>query len=225
MVLPVNSKQHLIIFDCDGVLVDSEMLSASVLMGMMAEVGLPITPEIFRRDFLGRSFASAAKRTEERFGRPMPDDFQLQYRERLLARMSEELQPMGGVRALLDKLRNPYCLATSSSPPRLELSLRVTGLAPYFQGRAFTASEVKNGKPAPDLCLYAAAKMGVAPEACLVIEDSEMGVRAARAAGMKVWHFTGGAHVKQGYRLPGDLLPDRVVADMAELSRALDGWE
>lgn len=212
---------QLIIFDCDGVLVDSEMLSAAVLKGMMAEAGLPITPEIFRDDFLGRSFASAAKRTEQRFGRALPPEFQLQYRERLLARMRMELQPMDGVQAMLDGLRTPYCLATSSSPPRLELSLRVTGLAHYFENRAFTASEVKNGKPAPDLCLYAAARMGVAPESCLVIEDSEMGVRSAKAAGMEVWQFAGGAHVKQGYRLPDDLVPSRVIANMAELSRAL----
>jgi HAD superfamily hydrolase (TIGR01509 family) len=191
---------------------------------MMAEAGLPITAEIFRGDFLGRSFASAAQRTEQRFGRPLPAGFQLSYRDRLLSRMSTELRPMEGVFAMLDGLRLPYCLATSSSPPRLELSLRVTGLAPYFEGRAFTASEVKNGKPAPDLCFHAARRMGCAPEDCLVIEDSEMGVRAAQAAGMKVWHFTGGDHVRQGYRLPDDLRPDRVIADMAALSRALDAW-
>jgi len=216
----MNRAPELVIFDCDGVLVDSEMLSAGVLMGMMAEVGLPISPEIFRSDFLGRSFASAARRTEERFGRSLPEDFQLEYRERLLARMVEDLRPMEGVVDVLSAMKAAYCLATSSSPPRLELSLKVTGLAPFFEGRSFTASEVKCGKPAPDLCLHAAAKMGAAPENCLVIEDSEMGIRAARAAGMDVWHFAGGAHVSAGYALPEGIDPGRSIASMAELRQA-----
>lgn len=207
------------IFDCDGVLVDSEMLSASVLMEMMAESGLPITPEIFRSDFLGRSFASASRRIQERFGRPMPSDFQMNYRDRLLARMERELRPMADVEPMLSAMRVPYCLATSSSPPRLELSLRVTGLQRYFAGRAYTASQVANGKPAPDLCFYAARRMGAAPEDCLVIEDSEMGIRAATSARMAVWHFAGGAHISAGYRLPEGLSVDRVAYDMQELLR------
>ena len=105
-----------VIFDCDGVLVDSEMLSAGVLMEMMAEIELPITPEIFRSDFLGRSFAAAALRAEQRFGRPLPADFQTNYRSRLLRRMAADLQPMTGVRALLQRMQAPFCLATSSSP-------------------------------------------------------------------------------------------------------------
>lgn len=211
----------LVIFDCDGVLADSEMLSAGVLMGMMAEVGLPITPEIFRSDFLGRSFASAAGRVLQRFGRPLPDDFQAGYRERLFARMRSDLRPMDGVFDMLAALRMPFCLATSSSPERLSITLEVTGLKPYFAGRSFTASEVVHGKPAPDLFLHAAGRMGIAPSRCLVIEDSEMGVQAARAAGMMVWHFTGGAHFKGGYQLPADVLPDRVISGMAELRDAL----
>ncbi|MFO1121905.1 MAG: HAD family hydrolase [Hyphomicrobiales bacterium] len=209
-----------VIFDCDGVLVDSEMLSAGVLMGMMAEIGLPITPEVFRGDFLGRSFAAAAQRAELRFGRPLPPDFQMRYRARLLARMKEDLRPMQGVRELLARMRASYCLATSSSPERLALSLSVTGLAPYFANRAYTASEVRNGKPAPDLFLHAAEQLGVAAERCLVIEDSEMGVRAAHAAGMRVWHFAGGAHIAAGYRLPEELVPERRVGSMAELTES-----
>lgn len=212
---------RLVIFDCDGVLVDSEMLSAGVLMDMMAEVGLPITPEIFRSDFLGRSFAAAAARAEQRFGRALPDDFQLQYRERLLRKMRSELRAMDGVLDVLEKLRVPFCLATGSSPQRMALSLEVAGLDRCFANRSYTASEVAHGKPEPDLFLHAAARMGVDPAHCLVIEDSEMGVRAGLAAGMPVWHFAGGAHVKAGYRLPDDVVPDRVVHGMAELRDAL----
>ncbi len=210
----------MIIFDCDGVLVDSEMLSAGVLMGMLAELDLPITSEIFRTDFLGRSFAAAAARAEARFGRPLPTDFQLSYRKRLLAKMALELKAMDGVLDLLHHISSPYCLATSSSPERLEVSLSVTGLAPFFAGRSFTASEVEKGKPAPDLFLHAARRMGVPPGEALVIEDSEMGLRAAEAAGMEAWHFAGGAHVKAGYRLPDDVVPGRVIASMAELHAA-----
>ncbi len=206
-----------IIFDCDGVLVDSEMLSAGVLMGMMAEIGLPITDDIFRTDFLGRSFASAAVRVAERFGRAMPDDFQLQYRARLLAKMRTDLKPMPGVASLMSAVRVPYWLATSSSPARLVVSLATTGLDRWFDNRCSTVAEVVHGKPAPDLPLLAASRLNVAPANCLVIEDSEMGILAAQAAGMTVWHFTGGAHFANGYRLPRSVIPDRVVASMAEL--------
>ncbi len=210
----------LVIFDCDGVLVDSEMLSARVLMGLMADVGLPITPEIFRSDFLGRSFAAAAARVEERFQARLPDGFQLRYRQQLLTCMQSELQPMAGIRDLLASMTVPFCLATGSSPQRLALSLQIAGLSNFFAGRAFTASEVEHGKPAPDLCLYAAARMQVDTSRCLVIEDSEMGVRAALAAKMQVWHFAGGAHIKAGYRLPDGVTASRVIADMAELELA-----
>lgn len=208
----------LIIFDCDGVLVDSELLSANVLMAMLRDVGLPITMDDFGSDFLGRSFATAAARTEARFGRKLPDGFQLQYRERLLAQMDKELRPMPGIEVVLNDLTVPYCLATSSSPLRLARSLSVTGLETFFIGRAFTASEVKNGKPAPDLHLHSAARMGADPRKCLVIEDSEMGILAARNAGMTVWQFSGGSHVRAGYRVPEHARADRAFEDMAALS-------
>lgn len=211
----------LVIFDCDGVLVDSEMLSAGVLMALMSEHGLPITPEIFRVDFLGRSFASAAAQAERRFGRPLPDGFQQTYRQRLMRRMRADLKPMAGVMELLPKISCRYCLATSSSPERLAVTLGVTGLAPYFAGLSFTAAEVARGKPAPDLFLHAARLMGAEARRSLVIEDSEMGVRSGHAAGMEVWHFAGGSHVQAGYRLPDDVVPHRVVAGMADLGAAL----
>jgi HAD superfamily hydrolase (TIGR01509 family) len=210
----------LVIFDCDGVLVDSEMLSANVLMGMMAEEDLPITVEMFRTDFLGRSFANASEQAAKRFGRPLPDDFQERYRSRLLAEMSQSLQAMDGVQHVLRGLQVPFCLATSSSPQRLALSLSVSGLAVHFEGLCTTASEVAHGKPAPDVFLLASKRMQVPASRCLVVEDSEMGVRAARAAGMAVWHFAGGAHIRSGYALPADVPVDRVVANMAELAEA-----
>jgi HAD superfamily hydrolase (TIGR01509 family) len=189
-------------------------------MEMMDEIGLPITLEIFRSDFLGRSFSSAAQRTATRFGRSMPDDFQMNYRQRLLSVMRGELKPMPGVTTLLPLITVPYWLATSSSPSRLAASLEATGLDKWFAGKCSTASEVENGKPSPDLFLLAASRMQVLPHNCLVIEDSELGVRAALNAGMHVWHFQGGAHVRQGYRLPADIVPHRQAADMAHLQQA-----
>lgn len=211
----------LVIFDCDGVLVDSEMLSAGVLMGMMAEEGFPLSEAAFRSDFLGRSFAAAARRVTERFGRPLPEDFEARYRDRLFAKLAAELRPMPGVAAVLEAMTVPFCLATSSSPRRLALTLSTTGLERHFAGRAFTASEVQRGKPAPDLFLHAAARMGVAPARCVVIEDSELGVRAGLAAGMAVWHFAGGCHVRAGYALPAEVVPHRVIPDMAALGNVL----
>jgi HAD superfamily hydrolase (TIGR01509 family) len=211
----------LVIFDCDGVLVDSEMLSAGVLMSMMKAEGLPISEDIFRSDFLGRSFAAAAARAAQRFGRPLPDGFETRYRNLLLARMAAGLKPMPGVVPLLESVTSAFCLATSSSPQRLAVSLAATGLARFFEGRCFTASDVSLGKPAPDLFLHAAQRMGVEPSRCLVIEDSEMGIRAGLAAGMTVWHFAGGAHVKAGYCLPEGLEPHYAVGSMQELDAML----
>lgn len=218
--MPPRKKVELVIFDCDGVLVDSEMLSASVLMQMLSEVGLPITSEIFRSDFLGRSFASATERFERRMGKPFPPEFNAQYRIRLLEKMRGNLKAMIGVEGLLAAMRVPFCLATGSSPPRLAVTLAESGLEKYFTGRAFTTSLVKNGKPAPDIFLHVASTMGANVASCLVIEDSEMGVRAALAAGMEVWHFAGGSHIKAGYRLPEDVVPHQVLDSMSALQDA-----
>ncbi len=217
---PAGRNIEFVIFDCDGVLVDSEELSASVLSGMMIEIGMPITPEIFRSDFLGRSFASAAAKAMERYGKPVPEDFQMQYRSRLLTAMRGNLKPMPGVKEVLEAMVVPYAMATSSSPQRLDVSLEETGLGAYFEGCAFTASMVKNGKPAPDLMLHAAAAMGAKPENCVVIEDSEMGLRAALNAGMEAWRFVGGGHLKHFRDLPSDVRPHHILDSMPALHKA-----
>ena len=150
----------------------------------------------------------------------MPENFQQEYFTRLLDQFARHLQPMPGVEDILQAMTVQYCLASSSNPQRLKSSLVKCNMETLFDKRTFAAAMVKNAKPAPDLFLYAAEHMKVAPARCLVIEDSEMGVRAAQAAGMAVWHFAGGAHVKAGYRLPENLVPDRVVVDMAEMHQA-----
>ena len=206
----------LVIFDCDGVLVDSEVLSAQVLTALMAEAGMPITPEVFRSDFLGRSFASASARAAQRFGKSLPEDLNATYRARLLEAMVGQLHPMPGVEAVLAAMRVSFCLATSSSPQRLAVSMAESRLAPWFEGRSFTASEVQNGKPAPDLFLHAAKSMGHVPEYTLVIEDSEIGLRAAQAAAMTVWHFRGGGHLS-GQAVELETTPQRVLDSMPAL--------
>lgn len=220
----MQTKPSLIIFDCDGVLVDSETLSANVLMAEMERAGMPITLDIFRSDFLGRSLPSAAERVLERFGRPLPLDFEAAYHERLFTRMKVGLQRMPGVEDMLRAVTMPYCLATGSKPERLAVTLAASGLGPWFEGRCYTTAQVARGKPAPDLFHFIAAEFGVNPSHTLVIEDSEMGVRAALAAGMTVWQFVGGSHMA-GWQLPGGVIPHRVIADMAELKQVLAAFD
>lgn len=207
----------LVIFDCDGVLIDSEAISARMLVAEMQARGIGIDLDYVARHFLGRSYPVVLKTIREEFGVALPQSFEDDYRRRLLAAFETELAIMPGVRGAIEALDRPFCLATSSSAPRLKRSLEIVGLDGLFAGRTTTASEVARGKPAPDLFLRAAAKMGAAPERALVIEDSLNGVAAARAAGMEVWRFTGGAHFR-ALRVPdGDGVPaDRSFDDFAD---------
>jgi HAD superfamily hydrolase (TIGR01509 family) len=207
----------LVIFDCDGVLVDSELLSAKVLMAQLNELDIDLSPQQFRSEFLGRSFASAAVQLKRRTGLDLPEHFARDYFIRLNKLFATDLKPMAGVERVLQALRVSHCVASGSIPPRLDFSLKVCGLDTHFGTHVYSAALVKNAKPAPDLFLHAAAAHAVVPSRCLVLEDSEMGVRAAHAAGMTVWHFAGGSHVKAGQVLPPDLPVDRVVCDMTEV--------
>lgn len=185
----------LVIFDCDGVIADSEVLSAQVLIEELAEIGIAITPEDVRRDFLGRSFPSVAQSIRDRFARPLPADFEAEYRRRLLLRFQDDLTATPGFATMLRGLDRPFCVATSSSPPRLDRTLQILGLSEFFTDNRFTASQVSRGKPAPDLFLLAASRMGVPPARALVVEDSPPGIQAAQAAGMEVLAYRGGAHL------------------------------
>jgi HAD superfamily hydrolase (TIGR01509 family) len=191
-----------VIFDCDGVLIDSELISARVLIAHLACVGVIVDMAYVRAHFLGRSFPKVAARVREDCGFALPDDFESAYRATLLTAFEAGLKPMPGIAAVLADLRVACCVATSSSPVRARRSLELTGLLAHFDGRIFTASEVANGKPAPDLFLHAARQMGVQPENCLVIEDSAPGIAAALAAKMRILHFTGGSHLKNSAPLP-----------------------
>jgi HAD superfamily hydrolase (TIGR01509 family) len=185
---------NLVIFDCDGVLIDSEVLSCSCLVETLADYGIHLSlEEVFER-FLGRSSTAVAGYYRDLMGGPLPDDFAADLRARLAARFAAALLPMPDVATVLTSLDRPYCLASSSDSERIRISLAVTRLDRFFEGRIFTAAMVARAKPAPDLFLHAAATMGVSPAQSLVIEDSINGVLAAKAAGMTVWGFTGGSH-------------------------------
>ena len=190
------SKPHLIIFDCDGVLIDSEVISAAMLISELAEYGVKIDLEFVSRHFLGRSYPVVLAEVRETFGITLPDHFETDYRARLLASFERDLKIIPGIVSTLGRLKVPACVATSSSPERVNKSLQLVGLTAKFGNDVFTASMVAHGKPAPDLFLFTAARMGVQPENCLVIEDSLNGVRAGLAAGMQVWRFTGGSHLR-----------------------------
>ncbi|MCX7645773.1 MAG: HAD family hydrolase [Rhodobacteraceae bacterium] len=185
----------LVIFDCDGVLIDSEIISARMLVAALAERGVRIDLDYVARHFLGRSYPTVMRTIRTDFGIDLPPEFEEDYRARLLAAFERDLRPMPGARAVLEALRAPWCVATSSSRVRAQRSLEISGLRDLVGERLFTAGDVRNGKPAPDLFLHASGQMGVEPSACLVIEDSLNGIRAARAAGMRVWRFTGGSHL------------------------------
>jgi HAD superfamily hydrolase (TIGR01509 family) len=206
---------ELIIFDCDGVLVDSEELSCRCLSEALGRVGIEMSTEQALELFLGRSTTAVLEYCGAA-GQPLPANFFTELALRVRETFRTRLEPIPGVAAVLSELRLPHCVASSSDLERVRFSLELTGLAPCFEQRLFTSQMVARGKPAPDLFLHAASTMGTAPQRALVIEDSISGVMAAKAAGMKVWGFVGGAH----YRLrdAGDLLrqagADRIFAAM-----------
>jgi len=183
----------LLIFDCDGVLVDSEVLALETLREMMASLGRTMTMDEADREFTGGSLADTVATAERLLGRPIPADVGEEFGRLLFERFRRELRPVAGIRDAILALPYRRCVASSSSPDRLRLSLEVTGLAPLFE-HVFSAVQVARGKPAPDLYLLAAGTLGEPPERCIVIEDTTRGVAAGRAAGARVIGFAGAAH-------------------------------
>jgi HAD superfamily hydrolase (TIGR01509 family) len=180
---------ELVIFDCDGVLVDSELLSNRVLAEMLSEMGLPMSLEETIATFMGHSLPACIAVIEERTRRPIPGNFVADFRDRTFDAFRRELRPVPGIEPVLDTIGRPFCVASSGPPEKIHLTLSVTGLLPRFTGRIFSAVEVARGKPHPDLFLHAAQQMGVVPSACVVVEDSVRGVQAAVAAGMQVFGY------------------------------------
>jgi HAD superfamily hydrolase (TIGR01509 family) len=190
----------LAIFDCDGVLVDSEVLFNQVLAEQLTACGYPIDADSAIERFTGMSMPSLMAIIETELGHPLPDDFTPACRARANAVLDRDLQAIPGIAAVLERHRGARCVASSSSPTRIRRSLETTGLIGYFTDKTlFSAAMVRYGKPAPDLFLHAARAMGAAPADCVVIEDSAPGAQAAVAAGMVVLGFTGGSHIRNGH--------------------------
>jgi HAD superfamily hydrolase (TIGR01509 family) len=184
----------LVIFDCDGVLVDSERLAVRVESRLITELGWPLTEADILERFVGRTDAYMHAEIEAGVGRPVPEWHEL-YATALHAAFRAELTAVDGVADAVDAIHAlpvATCVASSGTHEKMALTLGLTGLFDRFDGRIFSTTEVTNGKPAPDLFLHAASRMGVAPERCVVVEDSRSGVAAARAAGMRSLGFAGG---------------------------------
>jgi len=208
----------LIIFDCDGVLVDSELLSCRCLAEALTEEGLPVSRDEVLDLFLGRSLASIVAHYAS-LGRSLSRGFEAKLRSRIRQAFAEGLRPIPDIAQVLPRLGASFCVASSSDTDRVAHSLELTGLKALFGTRIFTAQMVARGKPAPDLFLHAAAAMRVAPKDTLVVEDSASGVRAGKAAGMTVWGFVGGSHHASSHRRLSleSAGADRVFDQMTEL--------
>lgn len=179
----------LIIFDCDGVLVDSERISTGALAGLLAEIGHEISDAESHRVFTGTWWPDTRRLIEERIGEALPVDFAERFRARQMEALAAGVDPVPGVVAVLDGLRRPTCVASNGPQAKMELTLGLAGLLERFRGRIFSAYDVERGKPEPDLFLHAAERMGADPERTVVIEDSVYGVLAARRAGMRPFAY------------------------------------
>ncbi|NBC13207.1 MAG: HAD-IA family hydrolase [Gammaproteobacteria bacterium] len=189
------ARIDLVIFDCDGVLVDSEPLSLRCLVDALGRIGERIDPETAQERFLGISTASMCAQLEAERGAPLPEGFLDDLRRSVFNAFAAELVPVDGITRLIDRLSVRRCVASSSTPERIRHALRVTGLIGRLEPHLYSATMVARGKPAPDLFLHAARGMGIDPASCVVVEDSVAGVTAAAAAGMTVIGFTGGSHL------------------------------
>src|SRR5260370_10825665 len=187
------AKADLIIFGCDGVLVDSEVLSCRCLSKVLAGYGIDLGLDQALDLFLGRSMTAVVEH-HQALGRSIPEQFSTELSAGVRAAFTSALCPIEGVSSVLEGLRIPHCVASSSDVDRVSLSLSLTGLAPHFDNWLYTSQMVERGKPAPDLFLYAAARIQADPLRTLVIEDSITGVSAAKPAGMTVWGFVGVSH-------------------------------
>ncbi len=217
---------EVVIFDCDGVLVDSELIALGVTRRMLGEAGLALSDEETRERFLGMRQDGVLRRIEQELGRPLPKDFSALLARAILATFERELKGVEGVRQAVNGLHARVCVASSSAPQRLRFALRVTDYESLFAPNIFSSAEVQRGKPFPDLFLFAARAMRAVPQECLVIEDSVAGVTAARAAHMTVFGFVGASHFSepaQGAELTaaGAAL---IFDDMARLPEIVANW-
>jgi HAD superfamily hydrolase (TIGR01509 family) len=191
-----------VLFDCDGVLVDSEILAIEVETALLAEAGLTYDIAEFKTRFMGMSdaafYAALDADSLARLGRPLPKEFPAECQDRLRREVRGRMKEVAGARSAVEALRGPKAVASSSTLEKLNFKLSKVGLWELFSPHIYSADHVAQAKPEPDLFLHAAGQLGVAPADCLVLEDSVNGIRAALAAGMRVWGFAGGGHMDEG---------------------------
>jgi len=186
------SRTRLVIFDCDGVLVDSEPVANRTLGNMLRELGLDLTQQQIFEHFVGYSLPHCLRVIEGMLGHAAPENFLRDLQARTFAAFKTELRATPGIEQTLDALDAaglPYCVASSGDHEKMKTTLGITGLLPRFAGRIFSVTQVAHGKPAPDIYLFAAAQMNAVPSSCAVVEDTPPGVRAGVAAGMTVFGF------------------------------------
>lgn len=213
-----NVENQLVIFDCDGVLVDSEVISVKVDQIVLADLGWSLAVEEIIDRFVGRSHAYFIEVVENHLGRKLPDEWEDTYQHLYRQTLARDLQLVDGIAEALEKIDLPTCVASNGSHSKMEFTLKRAGLWSRFEGRIFSAADVSQGKPAPDLFLHAASTLGFKPADCIVVEDSWAGVTAAIAAEMKVIAYTGG--ITSQHQLPtGDVT---IIDHMSKLPTAIE---
>jgi len=187
----MNNSTVLIIFDCDGVLVDSEPITTRVFNGMLAELDIKQSHQETMTRYLGRTMKSCYDMIQQEYGITIPQHFPQLFLERCKTEFEKDLKPVRGITDVLQQLQYQSCVASSGRYEKMNITLGITGLLPYFNGRIFSAQDVLHGKPAPDIFLHAASSMNFHPAQCIIVEDSPLGAQAAQAAGMLCVGYAG----------------------------------
>jgi HAD superfamily hydrolase (TIGR01509 family) len=219
--MPSIMKFDLIIFDCDGVLIDSEILSNRAEVELLKSFGIEFELGDYMAQFVGKSTKDVLKTIEALHAVRLPAEFRRLAETQIFTAFKTELQPIPGIFELIDSIDIPKCVASSSSLSRLDITLKITGLLAKFSPHIFSAEQVSSGKPAPDLFLFAADKMQVETDRCIVVEDSPYGVRAGVQAGMTVLGFTGGSHIQPGH---AERLRDEGAIDICSDTSQILNW-
>ncbi|WP_166967823.1 HAD family hydrolase [Yeosuana marina] len=184
------SNYKCVIFDCDGVLVDSEPIGNQILVDMANQLGANIDLDFAMKHFKGSHFKECVKIIEELVKQSIPETFEIEYRTKSLEEFEKHLKPIEGVTNVIERLQMPFCVASSGMKSKMEFNLNLVGLLPYFEGKLFSCYDIQKFKPEPDVFLWAAKTMGFQPHECVVIEDSLLGVKGALAGGFDVFGFT-----------------------------------
>jgi HAD superfamily hydrolase (TIGR01509 family) len=210
------SNYKCVIFDCDGVLVDSEPIGNQILVDMANQLGADIDLDFAMKHFKGSHFKECIKIIEGLAKNPIPETFETEYRTKSLEKFEEKLKPIEGVTNVIEQLQVPFCVASSGMKSKMEFNLNLVGLLPYFEGKLFSCYTIQKFKPEPDVFLWAAKTMGFQPQECVVIEDSLLGVQGALNGGFDVFGF-----IAHDYNNELESLCTKTFDDMGQLLKIL----